>query len=60
MNRAYTIQTRVDNDLYETLKRVCEMRGQTIAEYIRNALRDALANEPEMYKRLLKIQKGKK
>ncbi len=60
MTRTLTIQTRVDPDLYNTLSRLCEMRGQSLSEYLRNALREALAGEKEVYKMLLKKEKTRK
>ncbi len=60
MTRSQTIQTRVDDDLYETLHKICDMRGQTLAEYLRNALREALANEKEVYKMMLAKKARKK
>ncbi len=53
MNKTLTIQTRIDEQLLQTLHKLCELRGQSIAEYLRNALREAMANEKDVYKQML-------
>ncbi len=60
MTRSLTIQTRIDPDTYDNLVKITALRGETLAEYLRNALKQALINEPRLYKMMLKKEKARK
>ncbi len=50
MERTRVVQSRLDDDLFDRLQKICEIKGMKVSEYIRQAIRHCVDSEKDMYK----------